>query len=176
MSVCLISVDGIDCAIQEPYPFDEGIFSPKLNGPGFKYEIGVCVLTGDIVWVNGPFKAGRHDVTIFSEDGLKFALAEDEAVEVDAGHQGDDALKNPNVAQTRADRREKSVVRACHETINSWFKKFEVLNVAFRHHGDTKRSLEEKHRICFDAVAVITQLRFEFHDGPFDVEHAARYD
>jgi hypothetical protein len=156
----LISVDGIDCAIQEPYPFDEGIFSKKLNGPGFKYEIGVCILTGDIVWVNGPFKAGRNDVTIFSEDGLKFALAEDEAVEVDAGYKGDDALKNPNVAQTRRDRREKSIVRARHEIINSWFKKFEVLNAVFRHHGDTKRSLEEKHRICFDAGSVARTVNF----------------
>jgi hypothetical protein len=100
----LISVDGIDCAIQEHYPFDVQIFSKKLNGPGFKYEIGVCILTGDIVWVNGPFfKAGRNDVTIFVEDGLKFTLAADEAVEVDAGYQGDNQLKNPNVAQTRAD-------------------------------------------------------------------------
>jgi hypothetical protein len=60
ISICLISVDGVDCACQEPYPFNEGIFSIKLNGPGYKYEIGICT----IVWVNGPFKAGRHDVTI----------------------------------------------------------------------------------------------------------------
>ena len=172
----MISVDGVDCAIQEPYPFNEGIFAKKLNGPGFKYEIGVCILTGDIVWVNGPFKVGRHNVKIFLEDGLKFALSDDEAVEVDAGYQGDDALKDPNVAQNRADQREKSVVRSPHEVINSRFKKFEVLNAISLHHGETKRNLKEKHRICFDAVAVITQLRFEFHCGPFDVEYTARYD
>jgi hypothetical protein len=126
-------VDGVDCACQEPYPFDEGIFSKKLNGPGYKYEIGICIRTGAIVWVNGPFKAGRHDVTIFVEDGLKDALADDEAVEVDAGYQGDDQLKNPNISQSRKDRIQKSKVRARHEIVNSWLKKFAVLNDVFRH-------------------------------------------
>jgi hypothetical protein len=61
-AICVISVDGTDCAIQEPYPYSTGIFSEKLNGPGLKYEIG------HIVWVDGPFDASRHDVTIFKED------------------------------------------------------------------------------------------------------------
>jgi hypothetical protein len=65
-------------------------------------------------------------------------------VEVDAGYKGDDALKNPNVAQTRRDRREKSIVRARHEIINSWFKKFEVLNAVFRHHGNSLLDLGDE--------------------------------
>jgi hypothetical protein len=105
-------VDGVESACQEPHPFDEGIFSKKLDGPGCKCEIGICIRTGAIAWVNGPFKAGRHDVTIFVEDGLKDALADDEAVEVDAGCQGDDQLKNPNISQSRKDRIQKSKVRA----------------------------------------------------------------
>jgi hypothetical protein len=83
-------VDGVDCPIQEPYPFHKGIFSEKPNGPGYKYEVGVCIKTGAIVWVNGPFKAGKHDSTIFKEDGLKDALCDDECIEVDAAYQGDD--------------------------------------------------------------------------------------
>ena len=41
LAICLISVDGTDCPIEELYPFDRGIFSEKLNGPGYKYEVGV---------------------------------------------------------------------------------------------------------------------------------------
>ena len=85
-------------------------------------------MTGDIVWVNGPFKAGRNDVTIFQEDGLKAALAADEGIECDGIYKGDDALKNPDVAQSREDRIQKSGVRSRHEVINSWFKKFAVNN------------------------------------------------
>ena len=170
ISICLISVDGVDCACQEPYPFDEGIFSKKLNGPGYKYEIGICIRTGAIVWVNGPFKAGRHDVTTFVEDGLKDALADDEAVEVDAGYQGDDQLKNPNISQSRKDRIQKSKVRARHEIVNSWLKKFAVLDDVFRH-----KSME-KHRLCFEACAVLTQLHFDLHGGLYEVEYDVRYN
>jgi hypothetical protein len=54
-------------------------------------------------------------------------------VEVDAGCQGDDQLKNPNISQSRKDRIQKSKVRARHEIVNSWLKKFAVLNDVFRH-------------------------------------------
>jgi hypothetical protein len=101
----LISVDGVDCSTQERYPFDKSIFSEKLNGPGFKYEVGVSIQTADIVWVNGPFKAGKHDTTIFKEEGLKDALCNDECIEVDAGYQGDDKFKNPNISHSRTDRK-----------------------------------------------------------------------
>ena len=56
---CKMTVDGVDCPIQEPIPFDPQWFSHKFRGPGLKYEIAVCIQTGDIVWANGPFKCGK---------------------------------------------------------------------------------------------------------------------
>ena len=53
------------------------MFSEKFNGPALKYEVGVCIATGHIVWVNGPFMGAEADVTIFKEDGLLDALAEE---------------------------------------------------------------------------------------------------
>lgn len=172
----MISVDGIDCAVQEPYPFSERIFSKKLNGPGFKYEVGVCIATGDIVWINGPFEAGMHDVTIFQDHGLKDALCDDECVEVDNGYNGDDCFKNPRIAQSREDRKQKSRVRARHEIENGRLKQFAVLDAVFRHNDSKKFSRKEKHRICFNAVAVITQLGFELEGGLYDVEYDPQYD
>jgi hypothetical protein len=166
----LVSVDGVDCPIQEPYPFDKSIFSEKLNGPGYKYEVGICIKTADIVWINGPFKAGRGDATIFKEDGLRAALADDECVEVDGGYQGDDKMKNPNISQSRNDRKQKSNVRARHENVNSWLKKFSVLDNVFRH------KTKEKHQLCFEAVAVITQLRFELDGHLYEVDYDVEYD
>ena len=55
---CKITVDGTDFRIQEPSPFDPKWYSHKFRGPGLRYEIGVCIKTGWIVWVNGPFPAG----------------------------------------------------------------------------------------------------------------------
>jgi hypothetical protein len=168
----LISVDGVDCGIKEPYPFNTSIFSQKLNGPAYKYEIGLCIVTGDIVWVNGPFEAGRHDATIFKEDGLRDSLCDDEGIEVDAVYQDDEKFKSPNVSQSRKDRRQKSQVRSRHEIVNSRFKDFNVLDMTFRH----TKGMKEKHCICFDAVAVVTQLSFEFNGHLHSVEYDVRYD
>eukprot|EP00957_Ditylum_brightwellii_P011559 873839-Ditylum_brightwellii.AAC.1 len=68
-------------------------FSEKLNDPDWKYKVGICIITGLIVWVNGPFKVGRHNTTIFNEDGLKDTLCEDKCIEVDHGYQGSNKLK-----------------------------------------------------------------------------------
>ncbi|CAJ1939791.1 unnamed protein product [Cylindrotheca closterium] len=168
-TVCVITVDGVDCAIQEPWPFDEAIFSKKLNGPGYKYEIGICIATGVIVWVNGPFKAGKNDKTIFEEDGLMNALCDNECVEVDMGYQGLDELKNPKMYQTQKAGKQKSKARARHENVNGELKKFAVLDQVFRHDPLTK------HKCCFEAVAVICQMRHDQGGRRNTVEYGATY-
>lgn len=61
-----LSVDCTDCPIEEPRnPWSKSWYSKKLNRAGLKYEIGMNIMTGQFCWVNGPFKAARHDVTIF---------------------------------------------------------------------------------------------------------------
>ena len=53
-----VSIDGTDCRIEEPSPFDEKWFSHKFKGPGVRYEIGIAV-NGNIVWVHGGFLCGE---------------------------------------------------------------------------------------------------------------------
>jgi hypothetical protein len=168
-SLCLISVDGTDCPIKEPRPFNTEIYSQKLNGPGYKYEVGISIQNCDIVWINGPFPAGKADITVFKEEGLAQALCEDECVEADRGYQGNDSIKNPNIAQSREDRKQKSKVRARHEIVNGRLKVFGILDGVFRH------SLRQ-HGNAFRAVAVIVQLGFELEGGLYDVEYNAKYD
>jgi hypothetical protein len=61
-----MTIDGTDMPINETYPFDPALYSYKLNGPGLRYEIAVCIATGQIVWINGPYKPARWvDITIF---------------------------------------------------------------------------------------------------------------
>jgi hypothetical protein len=165
-------VDGTDCSVKEPRPFDTKIFSKKLNGPGVKYEVGVSIQTCDIVWINGPFKAGKQDTTIFQEDGMQAALCDDECVEADAGYRGD-LLMNPNVAQSSDDRVDKSHVRGRHETVNGRLKNFNILDDVFRTTGP---DMFEKHGLAFGAVAVIVQLGFELHGHLYDVHYNANYN
>ena len=148
------------------------MFSEKFNGPALKYEVGVCIATGHIVWVNGPFMGAEADVTIFKEDGLLDALAEEECIEVDMGYQGSTKLKNPKIYQSRMDKQQKSIIRSRQENVNGRLKQFQVLNGVFRHTKDMQR----KHKMCFNAVAVITELFFELEEGLYAVEYDVNYD
>jgi hypothetical protein len=174
---CFISVDGFDAPINEPFPFNRKWYSQKLNGPGVKYEVAVCISTGHIVWFNGPFPAGEGDSDIFSET-LSALLCEDEGVEVDGGYRGNDRMKAPNVAKSSAERKQKSVVRGRHEVINSRLKIYNVFNISFRHtgkHGEREEELLRKHGLCGNAIAIITQLGFMKGEKAFDVEYAVEY-
>jgi len=65
-NACKVSVDGTDFRIFNWKPFWSGWFSHKFKGPGVRYEVGLCIRTGDIVWINGPFPCGQYpDITIF---------------------------------------------------------------------------------------------------------------
>ena len=108
---CFISVDGTDCPVFEPTPFSKGMYSHKLNGPGVKYEVAVCLKTSHIVWINGPFIGSENDRTIF-KNGLSNQLHDEEAVEVDAGYKGDDKMKGPSVGINLKVRKMKSVARS----------------------------------------------------------------
>jgi hypothetical protein len=171
---CLISVDCIDCMINEPWPFDEKWYSQKFNGPGVKYEIAVCIKTGYIVWMNGPFEASHSDGTICINKLLPL-LADDEGVEVDSGYKGHDKFKRPETANSRDGRKKKSVVRGRHENVNSRLKIFDVLNIPFRH-LNPRNKMMEKHGKCFSAVVVVTQLKFENGESLYEVPYDLSYD
>ena len=49
-----MSVDGTDFKTQEIHPKNPKMISPKYNGSALKYEVGISIYSGDIVWVYGP--------------------------------------------------------------------------------------------------------------------------
>jgi hypothetical protein len=108
-AICLMSINGINCEVMELWPFDKKWYSKKFNSPGVKYEVGICIRTGMIVWVTGPFVASKNDATIFREK-LADLFADDEGVKVDAGYKGHDKFKQPVTASSRQHRKEKSIV------------------------------------------------------------------
>jgi hypothetical protein len=140
------------------------LFSHKSQGAGYRYEMGVCIQTGDIVWVNGPFKCGDWpDINTFRLD-LKGRLAPGEKVEADVGYRGDNSIRTPNDVANMVDRPAKSVARARHETINHRFKKCYAVGGVFRHH-------RRMHTPVFSTVAVITQLSIDHGKRPFHVNY-----
>jgi hypothetical protein len=163
-----MTVDGTDCAIAEPWPwkssFNRQFYSEKINGAAVKYEVGVCIQTGYIVWVNGPFKAGKwHDIMVYRRN-LKGMLHADEMVEADRGYRGDPTIRDPDTVFSQSDKRAKDLARARHETVNGRLKIFRVLSSVFWH----DRNL---HQFVFHAVVVITQISFENGSPPFSVTY-----
>ena len=138
-----MTIDGTDCPIQEPKRFDKSYYLHKIRAAGLRYEVGVNIQTGDIVWVNGPYKCGAFpDLKIFREK-LKSLLDCGEYVEADNGYCGEP--KCVRVASSIVSKKDKCAKgKACarHETINCCFKKYCVLSKFFRHD-------RSKHQNCF---------------------------
>ena len=98
-------------------------WSHKFKAPGLRYEIGIAIQSGDIVWVNGPFPCGEYaDLTIF-RGGLKNKLRYcQEKIEADRGYRGEpDYIELPDdhggagIQQVKAKQR----LRSRHETCNT---------------------------------------------------------
>ena len=87
---CLISVDGTDCPIPYQQAVPEAWYTKKFNGHGLRYEIGVCIITGYIVWLMGPFPCGDWPDIVCFRYALRQMLDASERVEADDGYIGED--------------------------------------------------------------------------------------
>jgi hypothetical protein len=81
---CLMSIDSTDFQI---YPKGSAVkgnayASHKYAGKSaLRYELGICIWTGHLVWIKGPYAPGQwNDITIFNN-----CLAR---VEADSGYPG----------------------------------------------------------------------------------------
>ncbi len=82
----MVSVDGTDFHVEA---HGKQWFSHKFRGSGVRYEIGVSILSGDIVWIQGPLPCGDWpDVKIFRL-AIKHFLDDNERVEADDGYIGE---------------------------------------------------------------------------------------
>ncbi len=76
--IWVLTVDGTHCWLREPqhpvWSQDPEWYSHKFNKAGVNYELGISISQNRLVWMNGPFKAGLNDITIFTNEGLKEKL------------------------------------------------------------------------------------------------------
>ena len=124
-----VSIDGTDFRIFMKkgwlYKYWYGY---KFKNPGVRYEVGVSIKCGDIVWIHGPFACGFYnDIKIF-RISLKNWLDEGECVEVDDGYVGESpkyvlcpkAIRYVKLTDER--RKHEQRIRSRHETVNKRFK------------------------------------------------------
>ena len=93
---CMVSVDGTDFRIEET---GKQWYSHKFKKAGVRYEVGLAIKTGDIVWLEGPLPCGNWpDIKIFWAAMVHY-LDKDERVEADDGYIGEApaTAKTPNM-------------------------------------------------------------------------------
>lgn len=167
---CLMSVDGTDFRILQKGAARKGnaFGSHKYAGKSaLRYELGICIRTGCLVWIQGPYPAGKwNDIAIFNHC-LGHFLDPYERVEADNGYRGHvDKVKCPKNPNNRPENLAMQArVRSRHETLNGRLKNWGILQQVFRHdialHGKV-----------LQACAVITQLMLENGEPLFPVDYS----
>ena len=151
-SRCLLTVDGTDFKILEPTPFSHTWYSFKFKHAGLRYEIAICIQTGWICWVNGPFKPGQYNDHQIFQLGLDEMLDNGERVEVDNGYNGNARYSRPNDCEgNNGWGRMKANARARHENVNGKLKEFNILEHTFRNERGN-------HTLFFHAVVAVVQF------------------
>ena len=158
-----VTVDGTDFRIKEPTPFSSSWYSHKFKGPGVRYEIGVCIATGWIVWANGPYRCGAYADETIARLGLHTILEEGEHYIADGGYQSTEAIV-PMDAVTEDETRYMQICRSRHETINRYFKHFaSIANIFTRH--------VSKHALFAHSIINIVQIGIMHGEkNPFQVQ------
>lgn len=152
-------VDGKHCPINEPSPFWTGWYSHKFNAAGLAYEIATAVTTGKIIWVNGPFPAGKFpDDKIFRRDLAHLVRVGVEKGVADAGYRNCEKwLFKPSWRTYKGLKKEEprndlhEYIRARHEQTNGRIDRFNCVSCVFRHD-------RELHVHFFHAAVVVVQL------------------
>lgn len=168
-AIFIVTVDGTDFRIWEPsHPMfnqDKRYYSQKHNHGSIKYEIAICLYTGKVLHINGPFPGGENDLNMF-RDKLKAKIPEGKLVIADSGYkssQDDEQMFSlPNAMDSTATAAFKSRARCCQESFNGRIKNFACLRDTFRHGI-------EKHQIAFEAVVAILHYQIDSGSPLFEV-------
>jgi hypothetical protein len=146
-----MSVDGTDFQIQEPKPFSKKWYGHKFKAAGLRYEVGVSIHNSSIAWIKGPFPCGRWPDSKIFDFFLSNKLLPNEKVVADKGYRFNPECTTPSDDLSPNMRVRMKRISGRHEHVNKRFKQFSVLRKIFRHPII-------KHKHCFYAIAVITQL------------------
>ncbi len=154
------TVDGAHSWLSEPqhptWSQDSEWYSHKFNRAGVGYELGISISENRLVWMNGPFRAGLNDVTVFTNKGLKAKLRACGKKGIgDGGYSGHPKeMSTPNSHDSKQVFKFKSRALKRHEKFNGMCKNFDCLDGRFRHSVDRFKN-------CFEAVCVICQYHME---------------
>jgi hypothetical protein len=157
-----VSIDGIDCRIDEHRPLEKGYYSHKFRHSGLRYEIGMALGCSRIVWINGGVSCGANSDLVLARSAFIENLSSGEMA--CAGYKDGSTYfvtpfpKNTTDMEERRFNRVHSLIMSRHENVNSRIRSFSAVTQQSRHcrhHGD------DSHLMLFGAVCRIVQLLME---------------
>lgn len=149
----------MDFKINEPRPFSTKWFSHKFKSAGLRYEIGLNIKSGDIVWKFGGYPCGQYPDLKLTEQAYLVSINPDEKTVADRGYKNDLFFILPN----GLNKVRHSQIMSRHETLNKRIRQFNILKDTFRHNLDL-------HPIVFHAVLNITQLQIQNGEPLYSVQ------
>lgn len=151
------SLDGIDFKIDEPKPFDPKWYSHKFKAAGLRYEIGLNIRTGFIVWAFGGYPCGEFTDLKLARELYVRSVNVGEKTIADRIYKDTNFFILPNNQNKKVHKR----ILARHETVNKRLRHFAILKNTFRHDIT-------KHPMVFHAVVNVTQVILENGEPLFD--------
>lgn len=150
-----VSLDGTDFRIREPQPFNKKWYSHKFLAAGVRYELGISIGQGEIVWASGGLPCGEWPDLKIAKDLYLKVVANKEVTLADKGYRFKKFFKNPSNAYEKR-------ILARHETLNGRLKEFEILGGRFRN------SLK-KHPVVFRAIVNVVQVSITNGENLFEL-------
>jgi hypothetical protein len=142
------------------------------TGSGLRYEVVLCIRSGHLVWINGPYEPGIwNDITIF-RNALISELDEGERVEADDGYRGESPaiVKCPaSITSDETAEAMQSHVRRRQETINIRFKQWNIL----RH--TCRNDMTQHAGNVFRVAAIVAELAIDNGEPLFQVGYEDPY-
>ncbi|XP_037047178.1 uncharacterized protein LOC119081971 [Bradysia coprophila] len=159
------SLDSIDLKIRDQNPSSPKWYSHKLKAPGLRYEIGISIQTGHIVWKNTGYPCGDSSETALARESYTLCVEPGEKTFAKKSYRNEQffILPNPN------NKTEHERIMARHLELTQRLKRFASLKQPFRHDL-------EKHTTVFNAVINVIQLMLENGDPLRDVDYSTQLE
>jgi hypothetical protein len=145
----------------------------EIQSRAVKYEVAISIFKNKVVYINGPFRGGEHDLTMLRKGNLLNLIVDGKLAATDLGYKTGIAaerakLSLPNAHDSKHLNNFKSQklgppTPGDFQWAPKVFQKFfNVLSETFRHGFD-------KHKFVFEAVAVTVQYQMDNGSPIFSV-------
>jgi hypothetical protein len=70
----MLSVDGTDFRVAKSYEYEKPFYSYKFKMSGLRNEVALCIKTGDICWIAGPYLPGIWNDNMIFNNGFSLSV------------------------------------------------------------------------------------------------------